>query len=231
MSVAIHLEHLFIEVRICPRTTLGAKMKHDFASAKKLIFTITLSSAMFGAAQSQTTENAIVQDRHTLANLTGIYASTAPEPWYGAWGTREFKFDNGNWSLNFVFALDSKMQMRVFEFRTVGTYYLGVQSKDAPKAFNALFTEDAKFVTLLTKDTALANKFGFGACGLTLDVEKDISISGCANWRPVAVCGQDHDLLALDSKGGLNFGVRPMDNDMCTSAKRPKALLPAVFKR
>jgi hypothetical protein len=206
-------------------------MKQNLATAKKLIFALTLISAMIGNAVSQTTEQTSMQDRHALANLAGTYASVAPEPWYGAWGTREFKFDNGSWSLNFVFALDPKMQMRVFEFRTAGTYYLGVQSKDAPKAFNALFTEDTKFVTLLTKDAALANKFGFSGCGLTPDVEKDISISGCANWKPVAVCGQDHDLLALDSKGGLNFGVRPMDNDMCTAAKRPKALLPAVFKR
>jgi hypothetical protein len=206
-------------------------MKRIFATTKKLIFALTLTSVMMGNAMSQTTEQTSMQDRHNLANLAGTYASIAPEPWYGAWGTREFKFDNGKWSLNFVFALDPKMQMRVFEFRTFGTYYLGMQSKDAARAFNALFTEDAKFVTLLTKDSALAKKFGFSECGLTPDVEKDISISGCANWKPVAVCGEDHDLLALDSKGGVNFGVRPMDNDMCTSAKRPKALLPAVFKR
>jgi hypothetical protein len=197
-------------------------MKQIFAITRKLIFALTLSTVVIGSALGQSTEQTSIQDRHALANLTGTYSSTAPEPWYGAWGIREFKFDNGSWSLKFVFALDPKMQMRVFEFRTVGTYYLGIQNKDVPKAF--------KFVTLLTKDAALANKFGFKSCGLIADVEKDISISGCANWKPVAVCGQDHDLLALDSKGGLSFGVRPMDNDMCTSAKRPKALLPAVFK-
>jgi hypothetical protein len=206
-------------------------MKRIFNTANKLIFASTLLSVAVGNVFSQTTDQTIMQNRHTLANLAGTYSSTAPEQWYGAWGTREFKFDNGKWSLNFVFALDPKMQMRVFEFRTYGTYYLGVNSKDVPNAFNALFTEDAKFVTLLTKDSALANKFGFSGCALTPDVEKDISISGCANWKPVAVCGQDHDLLALDSKGGLNFGVRPMDNDMCTAAKRPVAILPAGFKR
>jgi hypothetical protein len=206
-------------------------MKRIFAITQKLTFTLTLTSVLTGHVMSKTTEQASMQARHALANLAGTYASTVSEPWYGAWGTREFTFDNGKWSLNFVFALDPKMQMRVFEFRTFGTYYLGVQSKDVPSAFNALFTEDAKFVTLLTKDAALASKFGFGACGLTPDVEKEISITGCANWKPVAVCGQDHDLLALDPNGGLNFGARPKDNDMCTPEKRPKAILPAVFKR
>jgi hypothetical protein len=206
-------------------------MKRILINTRKVISTLAVSSIMVGTTQAQTTESKSMQDRERLANLVGTYTSKSPEPWYGAWGTREFRFDNGKWSLNFVFALDPKMQMRVFEFRTVGTYYLGVRSRDVSHAFNALFTEDSKFVTLLTKDAELAKKFGFGSCGLTPEVEKDISVSGCANWKPVAVCGQDHDLLAMDSQGGLNFGERPMDNDMCTASKRPTALLPAVFKR
>jgi hypothetical protein len=118
----------------------------------------------------------------------------------------------------------------VFEFRTHGTYYVGVKNSDVQHAFNTLFTEDAKFVTLLTRDEALAEKFGFGPCGLAHEVEKNISVTGCANWKPVAMCSQDHDLLAIDAKGGLYLGVRPMDNDMCSASKRPRALLPAVLK-
>ncbi len=47
---------------------------------------------------------------------------------------------------------------------------------------------------------------------------------------PVAVCPEDHDLLAIDDAGALRFGVRPPDNDMCTADKRPTALPPAVIK-
>ncbi len=169
--------------------------------------------------------------REALVNLSGTYASTAAEPWYGAWGTREFSFQEGRWSLKFVFALDPKMERPVFAFRTHGTYYLGVQNKSVPNAFNALFTEDAKFVTLLTSERELANKFRFANCGLVANQEKDISIDGCANWKPVMQCGQDHDLLALTSTGGVQFGVRPMNNDMCTADKRPSALLQPVSKR
>jgi hypothetical protein len=47
----------------------------------------------------------------------------------------------------------------------------------------------------------------------------------------VAVCHEDHDRLALDPDGGVRFGQRPRDNDMCTADTRPTARLPAVVKR
>jgi hypothetical protein len=71
---------------------------------------------------------------------------------------------------------------------------------------------------------------GLADCGLTPNLETDISATGCAAWRPVAFCGEDHDLLALTAEG-LHFGVRPADNDMCVPDRRPTALLPAVVAR
>lgn len=170
--------------------------------------------------------------REQLATLSGTWSSTAPEPWGpGAWGTREFRFDNGRWALHFVLALDPKMQNRVFDFRTSGLYFLGPRSARVPGAFDALFLEDRKQVTLRTGDRQLVAAFGLAGCGLNVDVEKDISTEGCAGWKPVAVCNEDHDLLALDADGGVRFGQRPRDNDMCTADKRPTALLPAVVRR
>jgi hypothetical protein len=171
-------------------------------------------------------------DRQALAQLAGTYRSTSAEDWgRGSFGTREFGFDNGRWTLKFTLALDPQMKNRVFEFRTHGQYFVGAASKTVPGAFDALFTEDAKYVTLRTPDLQLVTAFGLAGCGLAADVEKDISREGCALWKPVAACGVDHDLLALDEQGGLRFGVRPPDNDMCTAARRPATLLPAVVKR
>lgn len=172
-----------------------------------------------------------IHDRATLSTLSGTWASTQPEPWYGAWGTREFTFDRGQWSLRFTFALDPAMKTPVFEFRTGGPYYIAQSSRSVAGAFEAVFMEDAKFVTLRTRDPRLVQATGLAACGLVADVEKDISAQGCAGWKPVAQCREDHDLLALGDGGGLHFGVRPRDNDMCTSDKRPTALLPAVMRR
>ena len=170
-------------------------------------------------------------DRVALERLSGTYASSAPERWGEAWGTREFSFERGAWSLRFVLALDPQMAMPVFEFRTHGPYQVLAASRQVPGAFDAVFFEDAKYVTLRTADAKLAAAFGLAGCGLTPGVEKDISMAGCAAWKPVAQCREDHDLLALAADGGLHFGVRPRDNDMCAAGKRPAALLPAVIKR
>jgi hypothetical protein len=166
-------------------------------------------------------------DRAALANLHGSWSSPAPEPWYGGWGTRRFTFEDGRWSLVFTHALDAAMARPTFVFRTHGPYRIGAESAAVPGAFEAVFGEEAKLVTLMTIDAAVIAAFGFAGCGLMPGVEVDVSARGCAGWKPVADCGEDHDLLALSAEG-LHFGVRPRDNDMCTAARRPTALLPAV---
>jgi hypothetical protein len=165
-----------------------------------------------------------------LEKLTGTYASGAVEPWYGAFGTREFTFGDGNWSLTFTHALDPEMKMKTFVFRTGGDYRIEAPSAAVPGAFEAVFDEDWKKLTSYIGDPKMAEQFGFAPCGLTVGAEKDISADGCAAWKPVPVCGEDHDLLAMD-EAGLYFGVRPADNDMCTPDKRPTALLMPVVRR
>ncbi|AZL59656.1 hypothetical protein EI545_12935 [Tabrizicola piscis] len=165
-----------------------------------------------------------------LSTLRGTYESTGAEPWYGGFGHREFVFADGNWTLTFTHALDPDMALRTFQFRTGGSYAVGSPSDAVEGAFRTVFREDWKHLTLLTPDPALATAFGMADCGLTVNLETDISSTGCAAWRPVAECGEDHDILASDPSG-LRFGVRPDDNDMCSADKTPTALLPAVVKR
>ena len=168
--------------------------------------------------------------REALEGLSGRYASAAPEPWYGGHGLRDFSFGEGRWSLVFTHALDPEMRRPSFAFRTFGPYRVGAPSAAVPGAFEAVFTEERKLVTLLTDDPRVIAAFGFAGCGLRPGVEVDVSERGCAGWRPVAACAEDHDLLALDARG-LHFGVRPRDNDMCTAERRPTALLPPVPPR
>ncbi len=169
-------------------------------------------------------------DRAALASLNGTFHSSSVEEWYGGYGTREFVFSDGQWSLTFIHALDPAMTQRTFQFRTGGAYAVGEESTAVPGAFHAVFDEDWKHLTLLTPVPEIAAAMGMAECGLTLNLEVDISKTGCAAWRPVAVCGKDHDLLAL-TDAGLHFGVRPADNDMCTPDKTPTALLAAVVAR
>lgn len=168
--------------------------------------------------------------RAELQALSGTSASPAPEPWYGGFGTRSFTFKDGAWGLVFTHALDPEMKAQTFRFRTEGPYRIGDASTTVPGAFDAVFFEDVKYVTLLTADPQIVEAFGMAGCGLKTGVETDISATGCAAWKPVSVCREDHDLLAL-SADGLHFGVRPQDNDMCTAERRPAALLPAVVKQ
>jgi hypothetical protein len=169
--------------------------------------------------------------REQLQILAGTYVDPEARDWgQGTFGKREFTFDDGKWTLTFVLALDPKMEQRVFEFRTLGSYKVGAGSKAVAGAFETDFDEDSKFLTLFTDNADLSKSFGLSDCGLKSGEEKDISETGCSLWKPVSVCGTDHDLLALDEKGQVYFGVRPPDNDMCTPDKRPNALLPAVVK-
>ncbi|MEO0898348.1 MAG: hypothetical protein AAFY71_18185 [Bacteroidota bacterium] len=184
---------------------------------------ITLSCTLIGSEPDK---------KDQLQNLSGTYVSEGLEDWGNStYGHRTFTFDKGNWSLKFVLALDPEFNMPVFEFRTLGTYVVQEASTTVPEAFQTLFYEDKKFVTLLTDDPALIQGFGLASCGLQPKVEQDISASGCAIWPSVEECHEDHDLLSMDESGKLYFGVRPADNDMCTADKRPTALLPAVIKQ
>jgi hypothetical protein len=191
---------------------------------------VTMSSAIALLATLSAGGAAEPADRSVLQSLRGTYVSPTVEPWYGGFGTREFVFRDGRWSLIFTHALDPQMTMRTFQFRTGGAYTVGEPSADVPGAYRTVFNEDWKHVTLLTDVPGIVEGMGMASCGLTVNLEVDISGSGCAAWKPVADCGEDHDILSLSAEG-LHFGVRPADNDMCSADRTPTALLPAVVAR
>ena len=169
-------------------------------------------------------------DADALRTLSGTYASAAPEPWYGGYGTREFTFGGGRWELVFTHALDPGMERKTFQFITEGPYAVGDPVAAVPGAFEGDFTEEVKKVRLLMEDPETIAAFGMAGCGLIAGEVVDISETGCANWKPVAECGVDHDLLAMDG-AGIYFGVRPADNDMCTPDRRPTKLLMPVVRQ
>ncbi|MCU0855614.1 MAG: hypothetical protein MUF63_12085 [Rhodobacteraceae bacterium] len=192
---------------------------------KSLLCALALSTACTALpALAETSDAAALQALH------GTYVSPAVEDWYGGFGTREFIFADGRWSLTFTHALDPEMTMRTFQFRTGGAYNVGDPSALVDGAYEAVFDEDWKHLTLLTNVPEIVAGMGMADCGLTVNLETDISDAGCAAWQPVSVCGEDHDLFALSDEG-LHFGQRPADNDMCTPDRRPTALLPAVVAR
>jgi hypothetical protein len=193
-------------------------------TARLVSIALVLAAALPAAAVAE------APGADALRALHGTYISPAVEEWYGGFGTREFVFADGQWSLTFTHALDPQMTMRTFQFRTGGAYRVEGPSPVVEGAFHTVFDEDWKHLTLLTAVPEIVAGMGMADCGLTVNLEADISETGCAAWRPVAICGEDHDLLAV-TDAGLHFGVRPADNDMCTPDKVPTALLPAVVAR
>jgi hypothetical protein len=205
--------------------SIGWHQQMEYAMSRSILAALALACLGSAApAPAETTGPA------TLSTLRGTFASQGAEAWYGGFGFREFVFADGRWSLTFTHALDPDMTQRTFQFRTGGAYAVGAESEAVPGAYRTVFQEEWKHLTLLTTDPALTQAFGMADCGLTPNLEADISATGCAAWRPVEVCGEDHDILALDATG-LRFGVRPDDNDMCSAPKTPTALLPAVIRR
>ena len=168
--------------------------------------------------------------REALQSLSGTYVSSGVEEWYGGFGTREFVFNRGTWSLIFTHALDRGMTQRTFQFRTGGSYEVGRASSAVRGAFHGVFNENWKHVTLLSDHPQIIARLGMADCNLSVNLEADISRTGCAAWRPVSECGQDHDLFAMDSRG-VYFGVRPRDNNMCTPDRTPTVLLAPVIAR
>lgn len=193
-----------------------------------MFFKTTLfAAAAFASGTAVTAQDFLA--RADVEAVTGTYRSAAPEEWYGGFGTREFTFANGQWHLIFTHALDPAMTMRTFQFRTGGPFEIGQPSEAVEGAFHGVFHKDWKHVTLLIDNPEIVAAMGMAECGLTYNLETDISETGCAAWRPVADCGEDHDLFAMDATG-VYFGVRPADNDMCSADKTPTALLPVVAR-
>ncbi len=165
--------------------------------------------------------------KEELQTVHGTYRSAVPEAWYGGFGTRELTFADGRWTLIFTHARDPAMTMRTFQFRTGGNFKILEPSPDVEGTYHGVFHEGWKHVTLLTDNPEISAAMGMAECGPTYNLETDISGTGCAKWKPVAECGEDHDLFAMD-RTSVYFGVRPADNDMCTPDKVPTALLPAL---
>jgi hypothetical protein len=196
----------------------------------RILYRQFLTAAMLTSVVTTLAEAETFANRRRLQALAGVYESAAPEKWYGGYGTRSFTFNQGRWALTFVHALDAEMKQKTFAFRTEGTYRVGGRSGSVNGAYEAVFFEDRKFLTLLTPDPKLAQAFGMADCALKYQEEVEISQSGCAGWKPVTQCREDHDLLAMDAKG-LYFGERPADNDMCSAARRPKSLREPVVRQ
>ncbi|MEO1254674.1 MAG: hypothetical protein AAFY41_07300, partial [Bacteroidota bacterium] len=137
-----------------------------------------------------------------LEALEGTYVDVYPVARAnGTFGHRRFTFQDGQWTLLFTLAFDPGLNAKIFEFRTGGAYEILRKAGNAPGAYAGIFYEDEKYLTLRTDHPEVIQGFGFTACDLELNVEKDISETGCSLWPSVEACHEDHDLAFVDHFG------------------------------
>lgn len=141
----------------------------------------------------------------------------------GAFGWREFTISEKEWEIVFTLYFDKEKTMPVFTFRAVGPYEIQGKSGNVEGAYNAIFRFAKKYVTLKTDNQEVIANFGFSACNLEKDQEKDISEAGCSFLVSVDTCAQEYDLVKIDGDT-LSLGARPADGNMCTEDRRPTAL-------
>jgi len=154
--------------------------------------------------------------------------STAPQAF-----TLDFTIADPAWSVDYAVYADAACAEKLLTVHIEGTYAIGAPSAVAG-AYDARFAFTRKVVTphVDAATQLLASPEGCARDGFVTGAPTDVSDAGCAGLgqRPVAACPADYDIVRV-ADGGLTFGLRPADNDMCTPDKRPKALAPVTSGR
>lgn len=148
--------------------------------------------------------------------------------------TLDFTIQADRWAVDYVVYGDKACSARFVTAHVEGPYTLGAPSAVAPGAYEGRFAFSKKTVTPhgAAAVAFLASDAGCKLDGFADGVARDIGETGCPGLgqRPLAACPADHDVVQVDGDR-LTFGSRPADNDLCTEAKRPKALSPVSSRR
>ena len=148
--------------------------------------------------------------------------------------TLDFKNTKSEWTLDYVTYGDATCTTPFVTVHIEGPYEIGTRSAAAAGAWEGRFGFVKKTVT--PHDDAAAAFLGSDkACGsgaFASGKATDVLEKGCAGLGqyPATRCSADHDLVSVDG-ATLRFGDRPKDNDMCSEAKRPKALSALTMNR
>ncbi|MFM7431543.1 MAG: hypothetical protein ACKO1F_16825 [Flammeovirgaceae bacterium] len=168
--------------------------------------------------------------KENKTSYSGHWVSEATENLgNGTWGVRDFNIGDKEWQIKFTMYFDSAKKIPVFTFRGVGNYDITAKSAKVEGAEEATFNFAKKYVTLHISDTSVIKKFGFAACHLKGNLEKDITSTGCSFLTSQSTCGQEYDLVAI-KKNRLLLGQRPADGNMCSKEKRPTSLGSALVR-
>lgn len=202
---------------------------------RTLALSAALTAALFAAACSPTPSTPPASSAPALAGRWVSACTPSPQ----ADGSTQylvldFTLGAADWKLDYRVHADAACSTRLVTIAIDGDYLLERPSTTVEGAWEARFGFRHKTVTPHVDGVVAA--LTAGKCGTKAWVVgegQEILDGGCAAFGqyPRASCAADFDLVRLDASA-LHFGDRPKDNDMCTPAKRPRALSPlGVTKR
>lgn len=197
-------------------------MRTVITTALSLLAAASLSLAACGPTTADSAERDGL--RPQPGELAGDWASACVDPGNGQGFRLSFALTEDTWELAYDAFGDAACAVPFLTVNIAGPYTLGEPSESVPKAREGEFGFASKAVTP-HNDAAVG--FLQQACGredFSVGQASDLG-AGCAGLGayPIAQCPSDHDLVFL-SGDKLQFGQRPMDNNMCSPDKRPTAL-------
>lgn len=145
----------------------------------------------------------------------------------------DFAITETTWALDYAVHGDAACASPLLTVHIEGPYEVGGPVEGLDAVYEGRFGFSEK--TLIPHVEGLAGALTSMGCGdgaWTPGQGQDVLEAGCAGFGqyPRASCEADFDIFKVTAEG-LQFGLRPADNDMCTPAKRPTALSPVVFRR
>ncbi len=173
-------------------------------------------------------------DIKTLDNqLLGSWSSTAPEKVGNYFINKKITFNNGSWSSQTDYYRDMAARNLVLSVLGNGTYEIEKITKlsnVADPVYNIMFRYDKKTLVLQDNSSTVISRFGLKGCKLEVGLPKDLSTAGCGLFSSVKEYGYEYNIIAL-SKGVMELGTQPADNNLLTDALRPTDLGQAFSKQ
>lgn len=158
-------------------------------------------------------------------DITGHWVSSAAEPQGPIFATRDFTFDNRDWSVTFRGFADAEMQKPLFRIDVSGVYVIGGAASAVPGAFEGIFPATKRDITAESAEGVAM--FGQMGCTLEQGVTKHLVNEGCGFLPALTAAMGEYDLVSLND-GQLFFGDRSGD----LTKARPTMLTPfALVKK
>lgn len=166
---------------------------------------------------------ALAEDK--APSITGHWVSEKPEAGGPIFATRDFTFDERNWSVTFRGFADAEAKQPLFRIEVAGVYLVGGPSGTVSGAFDGIFPATRRDLT--AESAGGVAMFATMGCTLEEGVTKHLVNEGCGFLPALTAAMGEYDLVAL--KGGhLYFGDRAGD----LTKARPTKLTPyALVKK